>query len=77
MPAFLCDRVRIQTWNLLIRSQMLYSVELRSHNSDRKYRGFQIYPQALREIDPIFWKPASFLWWKTIRWHIVPSFPPS
>ena len=26
------DRVRIQTWNLLIRSQMLYSIELRSHS---------------------------------------------
>ena len=25
------DPVRIQTWNLLIRSQMLYSVELRGH----------------------------------------------
>ena len=27
---FLCDSYRIQTYNLLIRSQMLYSVELRS-----------------------------------------------
>ena len=27
----LCDSYRIQTYNLLIRSQMLYSVELRSH----------------------------------------------
>lgn len=26
-----CDRDRIQTCNLLIRSQMLYSVELRGH----------------------------------------------
>ena len=26
-----CDSCRIQTCNLLIRSQMLYSVELRSH----------------------------------------------
>ena len=25
------DRDRIQTYNLLIRSQMLYSIELRSH----------------------------------------------
>ncbi len=25
-----CDRDRIQTYNLLIRSQMLYSIELRS-----------------------------------------------
>lgn len=28
---FRSDRARIQTWNLLIRSQILYSVELRSH----------------------------------------------
>ncbi len=28
--AFFCDRDRIQTYNLLIRSQILYSVELRS-----------------------------------------------
>ena len=27
-----CDSYRIQTCNLLIRSQMLYSVELRSHS---------------------------------------------
>ena len=27
----LCDSARIQTWNRLIRSQVLYSVELRSH----------------------------------------------
>ena len=29
---FSCDSDRIQTCNLLIRSQMLYSVELRSHS---------------------------------------------
>ncbi len=29
--AFCCDSYRIQTCNLLIRSQMLYSVELMSH----------------------------------------------
>ena len=28
---FLCDRDRIQTCNRLIRSQLLYSVELRDH----------------------------------------------
>ena len=28
----LCDSYRIQTYNLLIRSQMLYSVELTSHH---------------------------------------------
>ena len=31
IPLLLCDSCRIQTCNLLIRSQMLYSVELRSH----------------------------------------------
>ena len=31
MVALTCDSCRIQTCNLLIRSQMLYSVELRSH----------------------------------------------
>jgi hypothetical protein len=31
MQLILCDHDRIQTYNLLIRSQMLYSVELRSH----------------------------------------------
>ena len=30
-----CDRDRIQTYNLLIRSQMLYSIELRSRNEYR------------------------------------------
>ena len=30
---FLCDSGGIQTHNLLIRSQMLYSVELRNHRS--------------------------------------------
>ena len=29
---FLCDRDRIQTCNRLIRSQLLYSVELRDHS---------------------------------------------
>ena len=31
IASFCCDSDRIQTCNLLIRSQMLYSVELRSH----------------------------------------------
>ncbi len=26
-----CDLARIQTWNLLSRNQVLYSIELRSH----------------------------------------------
>ncbi len=36
--SFSSDRVRIQTLNLLIRSQMLYSVELRSLFSPDSYR---------------------------------------
>ena len=32
------DSYRIQTCNLLIRSQMLYSVELRSRNQDLAVR---------------------------------------
>ena len=31
------DSYRIQTYNLLIRSQMLYSVELRSHKVSGAY----------------------------------------
>ena len=31
LGSFLCDLGGIQTHNLLIRSQMLYSVELRDH----------------------------------------------
>ena len=36
----ICGREGIQTPNLLIRSQMLYSVELRNHDSRRKYTVF-------------------------------------
>ena len=32
MPLFFCDSAEIQTRNLLIRSQMLYSVKLRNHH---------------------------------------------
>ena len=35
MKTYSCDSCRIQTCNLLIRSQMLYSVELRSHAVSR------------------------------------------
>ncbi len=31
------DSARTQTWNLLIRSQMLYSIKLRSHFERQKY----------------------------------------
>ncbi len=36
-----CDRDRIQTYNLLIRSQMLYSVELRGHPYAVTDKGFK------------------------------------
>ncbi len=36
----LCDSYRIQTCNLLIRSQMLYSVELRSRFVSAKLRHY-------------------------------------
>ena len=38
------DPVRIQTWNLLIRSQMLYSIELRGH--------YQFFPFKTKSFDP-------------------------
>ena len=28
---FVCDRARIRTWDLLIRSELLYPAELRNH----------------------------------------------
>ena len=41
--AFFSDPDRIQTCNLLIRSQMLYSVELRGHFEGAKVENFQEY----------------------------------
>ena len=46
-PPSLCDSYRIQTYNLLIRSQMLYSVELRSQKSCDSYR-IQTYNLLIR-----------------------------
>ena len=37
---WISDPARIQTWNLLIRSQVLYSVKLRGHKLGCKYKGF-------------------------------------
>ena len=48
------DSYRIQTYNLLIRSQMLYSVELRS--------------QLLFFVTPIGFKPITF--WSVVRCSI-------
>jgi hypothetical protein len=45
MPAF-CDRDRIQTYNLLIRSQMLYSIELRSLDLAANIRQNQLQEKA-------------------------------
>ena len=39
-----CDSYRIQTCNLLIRSQMLYSVELRSHVACLTFATAKVYP---------------------------------
>ncbi len=43
------DSYRIQTCNLLIRSQMLYSVELRSHHWEREML-----------VTPTGFKPVTF-----------------
>ena len=48
-----CDSDRIQTCNLLIRSQMLYSVELRSQT-------FKILLAKVREVTPTGFKPVTF-----------------
>ena len=47
-----CDSDRIQTCNLLIRSQMLYSVELRSQN--------QNYIRKFMKVTPTGFKPVTF-----------------
>ncbi len=57
----LCDSYRIQTCNLLIRSQMLYSVELRSRLfffCDAKLRTFLI---LCKFFDNFFQKKSHFL----------------
>ncbi len=48
-----CDSCRIQTCNLLIRSQMLYSVELTNHILPID---FEIRPKVIRAG----FKPATF-----------------
>ena len=60
---FLCDPDRIQTCNLLIRSQMLYSVELRDRVSCltmQKYNNFY----NLQNIWKLFFKKISFFYSK-------------
>ena len=46
---FESDSARIQTLNLLIRSQVLYSVELRNHSLDY----FFCTPLGIRTLDPL------------------------
>ena len=50
----LCDSYRIQTYNLLIRSQMLYSVELRSHTL------LNLNNFTPERVTPIGFKPITF-----------------
>ncbi len=47
---FLCDSHRIQTCNLLIRSQMLYSVELA--NQFASFRGASIFNYRVGALPP-------------------------
>ena len=53
---FLCDSYRIQTYNLLIRSQMLYSVELRSQVQLLCARC----THCFKIVTPIGFKPITF-----------------
>ena len=48
-----CDPGGIQTPNLLIRSQMLYSVELRGHKYGCKYNNF---PKINYTFAPLFFE---------------------
>ena len=71
--AFLRDSDRIQTCNLLIRSQMLYSVELRSLVSClrlQRYAYFLFPPNFFRYFFVFFFK-------KHQKKHISPTLPPS
>ena len=55
LKTFFCDSCRIQTCNLLIRSQMLYSVELRS----RHYMFAALHIKG-SFVTPAGFKPATF-----------------
>ena len=50
---FFCDSDRIQTCNLLIRSQMLYSVELRSRSPVN-------FVKLVMIVTPTGFKPVTF-----------------
>ena len=52
---FFCDSCRIQTCNLLIRSQMLYSVELTSPSEIINLKFFR-----MKKVTRAGFKPATF-----------------
>ena len=58
-----CDSYRIQTCNLLIRSQMLYSVELRSPALSQlrlqSYNFLVNLPKVLKDFHTLFFKKKS------------------
>ena len=58
---FYCDFAGIQTRNLLIRSQMLYSVELRSHPFRMQWK-----------VTSLGFKPGTF--WSVVRCSIQLSY---
>ena len=55
-----CDSYRIQTYNLLIRSQMLYSVELRSQSSTFQLPGGR---WGIRTPDPLLVRQTLWTNW--------------
>lgn len=60
LAIFLCDSYRIQTCNLLIRSQVLYSVELRSRPGRNPYMSYSDLPANFFSLILAF-LPESFL----------------
>ena len=57
MKLLLCDLVKIQTWNLLSRNQVLYSVELRSRIGMQRYLNFDFMQILLAKNFIIFFTP--------------------
>ena len=50
--SFVSDSYRIQTYNLLLRSQMLYSVELRSRGAKRHCMSFEEKVEPKAGLEP-------------------------
>ena len=71
----LCDSDRIQTCNRLIRSQVLYSVELRSHSfafaSANIRRIFLLCKQITKNFFKKFCKNSGAQWRRCCIWHII------